>query len=243
MAIKFYFGLLLCFFSTLSHGKIQIVKWNQQTSFNEDGRIIQLTISSEVNGIKQNQYYDKWTYNFPKSQDITILETSMGETNFTSKFKENSLKFKFPPTKNGGKLTFQVSYIVNKRNDDQYVRHEYISAPSFAAGAQGSLRVTYPRDFTHYSRHKDFISCGKSCLKWKGTIPQDGISESLDLTAREMLFKTSITDEYSSQDKLSSLKVTLPNYFEFGPDTIKSLNMYSSIQGERTKTNEEINYH
>ena len=242
MGFKSFIGLLLCLSSSISLGKIQIKKWNQKTAISSDGKILNLSISTEVNGLKKNQYYDNWGYNFPKSQDITILDTYMGDKNYSSDFKDNTIRFKFSPAKNGEKLVFQINYMINKKLTDHYVKHDFLTAPAFAAGARASVTVTYPRDLTHYSSHKRFKSCGKSCLKWKGTIPQDGVSESLDLTHREMLFRASISHEFSSQDKLSALKVKLPNYFAFGPDPIKSLNIETNYDSTRSEADDHIQY-
>lgn len=217
------FLVLIIFFliSNNVFANIIITNYDEKVAFTNYGREVETRVKIKVQFDDVNKYFKEWKYIFDESLDVEVIDSKVIGKKYTTNFNKNNneLSFKFDNAVNGNLLEFIFKYKIKNKTQLQYIRSEFVSIPSFAKGANGTLTVMIPRNLAVYSLNRKFIQNG-NIYTWKGIVPQGGFTDFFYLTLKKAKWQVELLSEIVANDNISNLDMIIPLYFKNGNNNI-----------------------
>lgn len=216
--------LVLIIFFLISHNvfaNVIITNYDEKVAFTNYGREVETRVKIKVQFDDVNKYFKEWKYIFDESLDVEVIDSKVIGKKYTTNFNKNNneLSFKFDNAVNGNLLEFIFKYKIKNESQLQYIRNEFVSIPSFAKGANGTLMVVIPRNLAVYSLNRKFIQNG-NIYTWKGVVPQGGFTDFFYLTLKKAKWQVELLSEIVANDNISNLDMIIPLYFKNGNNNI-----------------------
>lgn len=214
---------------------LKIIEWQQQNNFNEIGQEVEIFVKLKAVKLNENYYHNSWSYIFPKSEKINIIEAKVINSNvYKSTFGGNILKIEFNKLFNNEEIILRFKYqTINDSNKKKYIRQEWVQIPKFVAGAKAKLVVKPLQNMDVYSSNELFNIDYDNTYKWAGIVGNNGIAELFQMTLKEATWKVStIINITNNIGSLNKLKVLVPINYIGGNNEIINYNV----------SNNQINY-
>jgi len=214
---KILFVFVFCFLFlgfTPSYANIDVTSWNQKTVFTKKGRAVEVCAKTKINGLpSKNHSYKQWGYIFDSKLKIKIIDAYVKGRSYTTSFTNNELSFDFANAYNNDAVEFCFRYEQLSEKINKFYRNEYVSIPTFTAGANATVQVQIPDDLEVVSLNSRFLK-NRNKYYWKGKVPKDGFSEKFSLTFKKAKWQVTIKNTAIGPSSFDSLNIHLPRYFK-----------------------------
>lgn len=224
--------ILILLLVSLGSADLTIENWQQRTALSPTSieQEINWTLSADT---EPNSYYNSWSYIFDPLQQIEIKELYVNGSLGKYQFAENRLQIELPKVRNKEKVQITLKYR-ELENNDLYFCQQYITIPTWAAGATSKLSVTIPNNTSLCGGPQKFTR-NKNTFSWAGVVPAEGISELFQYTARQTRWQIQKNIQISGSGTTQGFEIYLPFYFTTGQNKVLKNEIQTSLP-ELSKT-------
>jgi len=240
---SFIMGIILvfCLYPSDAFSKFVFTRWDKEVVITMDGQEVHERIYATVQ-LPKNQYYKTWKYIFDPKDSVKIFDLKMNRAGSRPLFKNNEIIFNFKNLFSGQSIVFDIKYKRFNRDENKYIRAEFISMPSWIDGAKSNIKVDVSPDFVVYSTHKNLTKNGNNYY-WSETVSQTNLFQELFLlTPIEGKWRVKISGNAIGDDKFREAKLSIPKYFKDGPFKIEDYDLTTNV-GTNYEVKEKDDYY
>lgn len=224
--------LVLFLISPLAYASpaISILTWQEYVKLNATGKTSEILIQGKMKNLAPNQVMTSFSISFYPQQNIKITKVICDNKIANYSFQGNNLNIKFPKEKSNGQIAaIYFSYEEKYNKISEFLRQELIDIPSFAAGANAKVVVSFPNSLESLTLNPN-IKKGDNSFIYSNIVPQNGVMERIKLTQTQNIWDIAIKVKVNASNALTDLTVILPPYFRNGGQKVENSLTKSSIE-------------
>lgn len=228
--------IFICvFFPLQANAKLAISSWQESAQLTAGGKSSEIVIRGRVRDLPANSAMSSFTISFDPRQNIKIIrvinDNRLADFAVSAdySFSGNALTIKFPKAKtNGEEVSVYFSYDETYDKLNQFLRHEAIYVPAFAAGAKATVTFNFPGYFESATFNPNITKSGNSFV-YSNVVPANGVEEIIKLTPAHSVWDVSVKTKISSSKALGKLNVKVPTFFRSAHQKVENYNISSDV--------------
>jgi hypothetical protein len=240
---SFLVGILFvfCLYPSNAFSKLVFTRWDKEVVITVDGQEVHERIYVRAE-LPKNQYYKTWKYIFNKKDSVKIIDLKMNRAGARPVFRNNEIIFNFKNLFSGQSIVFDVKYERFNKDENKYMKAEFVTLPSWIDGAESKVKVNVSSDLVVYSTHKNLTKNGNNYY-WTGKVSKvKPFQELFLLTPIEGKWRVKISGNAIGDDNFREAKLSIPKYFKNGPFVIETYDLTTNVNG-KYKVKEKNNYY
>lgn len=235
--------LLLISFPNLALAELKISNWDEQVRLTKNGREADLTIRAQIINLAKNYHQSGFGISFATANKMSIKSVKVDGAPAKYSFQNNSLNISFTkPKSNNQWAIIDISYNSIYDEIDQYLRHEEIYVPNWAAGALANIEVSYLWSLKSATLNPNVKELTNKFI-YNGIVPKNGISETVKLTNAVNGWNVVVKHVLKVTGSVADMKISVPFYFVNGGQQQVSYNLISEPLVTPVKENNQNVFH
>ena len=241
--IYFILKIFIIFiYAASARSEIEIKNWQEDINLTNNCKNSKIIIAGEVHSIPKNSYHGNFSIIFDKKQKINIKKVKFDNKIAQYSFNKNKLDIIFNSKKiNNQQLKIEYEFNEIYKNNNKYLRQEFISAPKWISGANAKINLSIPNHLNIVSIHKNLQKINNKII-YQGKVSKSGLSELIKLTPKSSIWNLEIDNHINTDQEVKSLTAKIPIYFLGSGQKIKNSKVISNLKINSSETKDRIHY-